>query len=90
MERHYSLEVARRKQEQELGSLEAAEDLSELSEGEKETVPKPDGTAAHLSADEQQPQQRTRLARINSEVQLVSDDEDEQSKNRNLYIVLIR
>ncbi|VAH93737.1 unnamed protein product [Triticum turgidum subsp. durum] len=89
VERDYSQEVARRKLEQELGSLEAAEDLAELSEGEKETVPKPDGTAAHLSADEQQPQQRTRLARINSEVRLVSDDEDEQSKNRNLYIVLI-
>uniref|UniRef100_M8BZK7 sucrose-phosphate synthase n=1 Tax=Aegilops tauschii TaxID=37682 RepID=M8BZK7_AEGTA len=89
VERDYSQEVARRKQEQELGSLEAAEDLSELSEGEKETVPKPDGAAAHLSADEQQPQQRTRLARINSEVRLVSDDEDEQSKDRNLYIVLV-
>lgn len=87
MERDYSREVARRKLEQELGSLEAAEDLSELSEGEKETASKPDGTAAHSSADEQQ---RSRLARINSEVRLVSDDEDEQSKNRNLYIVLIR
>jgi sucrose-phosphate synthase len=90
----YTKEVARRKLEQELGSREAAEDLSELSEGEKDTTTaKPDAAAAQPSADDgehQQPQPRTRLARINSEVRLVSDDEEEQTKKRNLYIVLIR
>ncbi|KAI4997755.1 hypothetical protein ZWY2020_053097 [Hordeum vulgare] len=86
VERNYSEEVARRKLEQELGSREAAEDLSELSEGEKETAPKPADVAAVPHADEHP---RTRLARINSEVRLVSDDEDDQGKDRNLYIVLI-
>ena len=98
MEWDYTQEVARRKLEQELGSREAAEDLSELSEGEKDTTTtKPPAAAAHPSAEEhaddgehQEPQPRTRLARINSEVRLVSDDEEEQSKKRNLYIVLIR
>ncbi|CAM0874907.1 unnamed protein product [Alopecurus aequalis] len=95
----YSREVARRKLEQELGSREAAEDLSELSEGEKDTTTtttKHDAAAPHPSAEaheddgeHQQPQPRTRLARINSEARLVSDDEEEQSKKRNLYIVLI-
>ncbi|KAK1646408.1 hypothetical protein QYE76_064213 [Lolium multiflorum] len=89
----YTKEVARRKLEQELGSREAAEDLSELSEGEKDSITtKPDAAPAVPSADDgehQQPQPRTRLARINSEVRLVSDDEEEQTKKRNLYIVLI-
>jgi sucrose-phosphate synthase len=90
----YSREVARRKLEQELGRREAAEDLSELSEGEKDNITaKPDAApalpAAEAHADNGEPQQRSRLARINSEERLVSDDEEDQSKKRNLYIVLI-
>uniref|UniRef100_A0ACD5W775 Uncharacterized protein n=1 Tax=Avena sativa TaxID=4498 RepID=A0ACD5W775_AVESA len=91
----YSRELARRKLEQELGSREAAEDLSELSDGEKDTIAtKPEAvtaqpSAAEAHADDGEPKQRSRLARINSDVRLVSDDEDEQSKKRNLYVVLI-
>lgn len=87
----YSREVARRKLEQELGSREAAEELSE-GEKEKDTTSKPDSGAAHPSSETAAPaadQPRSRLARINSDVRLVSDDEEEQSRNRNLYIVLI-
>nr|CAB3489583.1 unnamed protein product [Digitaria exilis] len=83
MEMEYSRQLARRRLEQEVGSREAAE---ELSEGEKD---RPDGAAPPSSADGDQHQQ-SRFARINSEVKIVSDDEDEVPKDeRNLYIVLI-
>ena len=79
--------MARRRQEQELGSREAAE---ELSEGEKD---RPDGASALQppSAADGDQQQQSRLTRISSETRIVSDDEDEAAKDdRNLYIVLIR
>ncbi|KAL6868321.1 hypothetical protein ACP4OV_015166 [Aristida adscensionis] len=86
----YSRRLARRRLEQELGSREAAEDLAEFSEGEKE---KPDGGAAvqptTAAADGDQHHQQSRFARINSDVRIVSDEEDEENKDRNLYIVLI-
>lgn len=87
MEWEYSRQLARRRQEQELVSREAA---AELSEGEKD---RPDGAAAlePSGAADGDHQQQSRLARINSEVRIVSDDEDEVAKDdRNLYIVLIR
>ncbi|CAO2152462.1 unnamed protein product [Urochloa humidicola] len=83
VEWEYSKQLARRRLEQELGSREAAE---ELSEGEKEQ--RPDGTPA--VGDGGDLQQTSRFARINSEVRIVSDDEDDVAKDeRNLYIVLI-
>ncbi|TVU25952.1 hypothetical protein EJB05_28475, partial [Eragrostis curvula] len=76
-----------RRREQEQGSREAAEDLAEFSEGEKD---RPDGAAQAPAAAEGEQPQSSRFARINSEVRIVSDEEqDEESKDRNLYIVLI-
>ncbi|KAG2561175.1 hypothetical protein PVAP13_8KG147100 [Panicum virgatum] len=86
VEWEYSRQLARRRQEQELGSREAAE---ELSEGEKDC---PDGASALQppSAADGDQQQQSRLTRISSETRIVSDDEDEAAKDdRNLYIVLI-
>ncbi|CAO2143789.1 unnamed protein product [Urochloa humidicola] len=75
VEWEYSKQLARRRREQELGSREAAEELSEGA------------PAAGEGGDQQQ---TSRFARINSEVRIVSDDEDDVAKdNRNLYIVLI-
>ncbi|RLM57935.1 putative sucrose-phosphate synthase 5 [Panicum miliaceum] len=89
VEWEYSRQLAWRRLEQELGSREAAE---ELSDGEKD---RPDGAPAlqppsvAVAADGEQ-QQQSRLARINSETRIVSEDEDEVAKDdRNLYIVLI-
>ena len=87
MEWEYSRQLARRRQEQELGSREAAE---ELSEGEKD---RPDGASALQppSAADGDQKQQSRFARINSETRIISDDEDDAAKeDRNLYIVLIR
>lgn len=75
----FSRQLAQRRQEQEQGSREAAEDLADLSEGEK------DQPAAAAGGEQQ-----GRVARIASDARIVSDEEDEDSKDRNLYIVLIR
>ncbi|KAL6660549.1 hypothetical protein ACP70R_001584 [Stipagrostis hirtigluma subsp. patula] len=86
VEWEYSRQLARRRLEQELGSREAAEDLSE---GEKD---RPDGvgaTAVATAVTDGEQRQQSRFARINSDVRIVSDEEDEESQDRNLYIVLI-
>ncbi|CAI0556057.1 unnamed protein product [Linum tenue] len=65
--------LARRRAEREQGRNDAADDLSELSEGEKEPGDAtPSESAKHIS-------------RINSDMQMWSDEE----KPRRLYIVLI-
>jgi hypothetical protein len=66
--------LAKRRIEREQGRNDAADDLSELSEGEKE---KGD---ANLSEPVKE------ISRINSEMHIWSDDD----KSRRLYIVLIR
>ena len=66
--------LAKRRLEREQGRNDAANDLSELSEGEKE---KGDANTSESVKE---------VPRINSEMQLWSDD----NKSRNLYIVLIR
>ncbi|EEF40554.1 probable sucrose-phosphate synthase 4 [Ricinus communis] len=65
--------LAKRRLEREQGRNDAAEDLSELSEGEKE---KGDANISEAVKD---------ISRINSDMQIWSDDE----KPRRLYIVLI-
>ncbi|XP_076919155.1 sucrose-phosphate synthase 4-like [Bidens hawaiensis] len=65
--------LANRRIEREKGRHDAAEDLSELSEGEKEK-------------DESQPVNK--ISRINSEMVMWSN-ESHESKSRQLYIVLI-
>lgn len=107
VEWEFSRQLSRRRLEQELGSREAAADLSELSEGEKDgkpdTHPPPPAAAAAEAAaddggggDHQQqqqpppPHQLSRFARINSDPRIVSDEEEEVTTDRNLYIVLIR
>ncbi|XP_054816497.1 sucrose-phosphate synthase 4 isoform X2 [Prosopis cineraria] len=65
--------LAKRRIEREQGRNDAADDLSELSEGEKE---KDVNNASESRKD---------IPRISSEMQLWSDD----NKSRNLYIVLI-
>ena len=67
--------LARRRLDREKGRNDAANDLSELSEGERE---KGDATASEFVKDN--------ISRISSETQLWSDED----KCRNLYIVLIR
>lgn len=67
--------LAKRRIEIEKGRNDAAEDLSELSEGEKE---KSDANQAESPPDN--------IPRINSDMQIWSDDD----KPRHLYIVLIR
>lgn len=67
--------LAKRRLEREQGRNDAADDLSELSEGEKE---KGDSTNASESLKE--------IPRINSDMQIWSEDD---KSNRNLYIVLI-
>ncbi|XP_052174855.1 sucrose-phosphate synthase 4 [Diospyros lotus] len=66
--------LAKRKFEREKGHKDAAEDLSELSEGEKE---KPDANQPESHSDN--------IPRINSGMDIWSDD----NKSRRLYIVLI-
>ncbi|XP_057453886.1 sucrose-phosphate synthase 4 [Lotus japonicus] len=68
--------LARRRLDREQGRNDAANDLSELSEGEKE---KGDATASESVKDHN-------ISRISSETKLWSEDND---KSRNLYIVLI-
>ncbi|XP_078156228.1 sucrose-phosphate synthase 4-like isoform X2 [Carex rostrata] len=73
-------QLLRRKLEQEQGSKEAADDLSELSEGEKE---KNDGSNTQgASVDNSNAVD----PRMNS---IVSDEEDEEGEKEHLYIVLI-
>lgn len=69
--------LAKRRIEREQGRNDAADDLSELSEGEKE---KGDGNVLEFVKDHS-------FARINSELQMWSDHDN---KSRHLYIVLIR
>lgn len=66
--------LARRQLELEQGRNDAADDLSELSEGEKE------------KGDANFSEPVKHFSRINSDMQIWSDDE----KPRHLYIVLIR
>ncbi|XP_062183530.1 probable sucrose-phosphate synthase 5 [Phragmites australis] len=81
VEWEFSRQLERWRLEQELGSREAAEDLSE---GEKD---KPDG-AGPAQPDQHQ---QSRFARINSDARIVSDEEEEEESKdgRNLYIVLV-
>ncbi|GFQ05797.1 probable sucrose-phosphate synthase 4 [Phtheirospermum japonicum] len=67
--------LVKRRFEREKGRNDAAEDLSELSEGEKE---KGDSNQTHNSSS------LTHIPRIHSDTQIWSDD-----KSRQLYIVLI-
>ncbi|OQU83187.1 hypothetical protein SORBI_3005G089600 [Sorghum bicolor] len=78
VEWEYSRQLARRRLEQEQGSREVAEELSE-------------GETTKADAGQQQPQAGLSVARIGSEARIVSDDEDDDGKDgdRNLYIVLI-
>ncbi|KAK3120035.1 hypothetical protein QOZ80_9AG0680060 [Eleusine coracana subsp. coracana] len=88
----FSRQLAQRRLEQEQGSREAAEDLADLSEGEKD---RPDdasngekqiaGALEVADGDQQQ----SRVARIRTDARILSDEEDEESKDQNLYIVLI-
>lgn len=66
--------LAKRRIEREQGRNDAADDLSELSEGEKE---KSDTNVSESTKD---------FSRINSVMHLWSEDD----KSRRLYIVLIR
>lgn len=68
--------LARRRLEREKGRHDAAEDLSELSEGEKEK-----GETNFIEPPVKE------IARINSEMRLWSEDDN---RTRHLYIVLIR
>jgi len=70
--------LARRRLDREEGRNDAANDLSELSEGEKE---KGDANSSGL-----EPHVKDDIPRITSEMQLWSEDDN----SRNLYIVLIR
>lgn len=67
--------LAERRFEREQGRHDAAEDLSELSEGEKE---KGDTSQSETPKD--------KIPRINSEMHMWSDED----KSKHLYIVLIR
>lgn len=67
--------LAERRFEREQGRHDAAEDLSELSEGEKE---KGDTSQSEMPKD--------KISRINSVMQMWSDE----NKSKHLYIVLIR
>ena len=70
--------LTNRRLEREKGRNDAAEDLSELSEGEKE------------KGDANQPESITtdKISRTNSDMQIWLDDDKSTSKR--LYIVLIR
>lgn len=73
--------LAKRRLEREKGRHDAAEDLSELSEGEKE---KESNSTAQTLVDSSS----NKLSRINSDMQMWSDDDNNRSR-RQLYIVLI-
>lgn len=68
--------LANQRLEREKGRNDAADDLSELSEGEKE---KGDSNVSEPHVKN--------ISRINSDIHIWSDD---QEKSRRLYIVLIR
>uniref|UniRef100_A0A0D9XQM1 Sucrose-phosphate synthase n=1 Tax=Leersia perrieri TaxID=77586 RepID=A0A0D9XQM1_9ORYZ len=91
VEWEFSRQLTRRRLEQEMGSREAAADLSELSEGEKDAHPPAAATAEADARDNPPPQQQlSRFAGgVNNDLRIVSDDEGDVSKDRNLYIVLI-
>ncbi|GJN40220.1 hypothetical protein PR202_gb29404 [Eleusine coracana subsp. coracana] len=88
----FSRQLAQRRLEQEQGNREAAEDLADLSEDEKD---RPDDASngekqiagALVVADGDQ--QQSRVARISTDARILSDEENEESKDQNLYIVLI-
>lgn len=71
------IRLSKRRDEREKGRNDAEEDLSELSEGEKE---KSDAVTTLEPPRDQMP-------RIRSEMQIWSEDD---KSSRNLYIVLIR
>lgn len=73
--------LAKRLEDREQGRNDAANDLAELSEGEKEK-----GDANVVS--ELCVKDNNNISRINSEMQLWS--EEDHNSSRNLYIVLIR
>lgn len=66
--------LTNRRLERERGRSDASDDLSEISEGEKE------------KGDTNLSESIKNIPRINSDIQIWSDDE----KSRSLYIVLIR
>lgn len=73
--------LAKRRLEREKGRNDAEEDLSELSEGEKEK-----GSSDHTNQTAES--SSNKLSRINSDMQMWTDDDNTKSK-RQLYIVLI-
>ncbi|WCJ34996.1 Sucrose-phosphate synthase family protein [Euphorbia peplus] len=75
-----TLRLAKRRFEREQGRNDAHDDLSELSEGEKEKEKEKEKSDVNV----QEPVKE--LIRINSDMQMWSDEEE---KPRNLYIVLI-
>ena len=81
--------LAKRRIEREQGRSDAADDLSELSEGEKESKGDGNTTATANNVTDQSLSQKDGhvFARINSDMQIWSDLDN---KSRHLYIVLIR
>ncbi|GMN56471.1 hypothetical protein TIFTF001_025587 [Ficus carica] len=77
--------LAKRRIEREQGRHDAAEDLSELSEGEKEFLKGGDGGTANPK-DKDDAAAAAAFGRINSDMQIWSDQDN---KCRHLYIVLI-
>jgi len=73
--------LARKRLDREQGRNDAANDLSELSEGEKEKAD------ANANANALEPFKDNNISRITSEMQLWSEEDD---NSRNLYVVLIR
>ncbi|PON95157.1 Sucrose phosphate synthase [Trema orientale] len=83
--------LAKRRIEREQGRHDAAEDLSELSEGEKDIVK---GDLKDTSTSTTTTLDHHAFTRINSEIQIWPDHDDttnsnKSSSSRNLYIVLI-
>ncbi|KAG5047740.1 hypothetical protein JHK86_017146 [Glycine max] len=72
--------LARKRLDREQGRNDAANDLSELSEGEKEKAD------ANANANALEPFKDNNISRITSEMQLWSEEDD---NSRNLYVVLI-
>ncbi|XP_024031594.1 probable sucrose-phosphate synthase 4 isoform X1 [Morus notabilis] len=81
-----SQRLAKRRIEREQGRHDAAEDLPELSEGEKEYYFKGGDGGSTNPKDKDNAAGAAAFARINSDMQIWSDQEN---KSRHLYIVLI-
>lgn len=73
------MRLSKRRDEREQGRNDAEEDLSELSEGEKEK--------SDVVTTLEPPPRENMMPRIRSEMQIWSEDD---KSSRNLYIVLIR